>query len=58
MHQKKVNDQVFEIVNKTYEKALDEENIVLSRHEKTRLLLQVTRSVLTEMLKKIDDTNG
>jgi hypothetical protein len=49
------NDRVFEAVHKLFEKSLREENIVLSRPEKNRLLREVLKSVLTDMLKKLDN---
>ena len=51
----KANDRVFEAVQKLFEKSLNEENIVLSRLEKNRLLREVLKSVLTDMLKKLDN---
>jgi hypothetical protein len=50
----RANDQVFEAVQKLFEKSLNEENIVLSRPEKNRLLREVLKSVLTDMLTKLD----
>ena len=51
----KVDDHIFEIVQMAYEKALTAENIILSRTERKRLLSQILRSVLEDMLKKMDD---
>ena len=48
-----VNDQTFEILEKTFEEALKKENIVLSRPERERLLSQVSKLVLEDMLKKL-----
>ena len=50
----KVDDQIFEVVQRAYEKALDEENIVLSRPERKRLLSQILKLVLEDMIKKLD----
>ncbi len=50
----KVNDLVFVAVQKVFEKALNEENIVLSRPEKNHILREVLKSVLTDMLKRLD----
>ncbi|HXD08731.1 MAG TPA: hypothetical protein VN653_01610 [Anaerolineales bacterium] len=51
----KVNDRIFEIVQMAYEEALAAENVVLSRPERKRLLAQILKSVLEDMLKKMDD---
>ena len=50
----KVNDQIFEVVKNAYEKALSQENIVLSRPERMRMLSQIMKMVLEDMIKKID----
>ena len=55
MQSAKVNDQIFETAQKLFEKALASENIVLSRPEKDRLLSEILKSVLTDMLKKLDN---
>ena len=49
-----VNEQILEIIVKAYEKALDEENIVLSRPERKRLLSQITKMLMEDWLKKQD----
>jgi hypothetical protein len=49
----KVNDQIFEVVRQAYEKALFQENVVLSRAERTRLLSQIMKMVLEDMVKKL-----
>jgi hypothetical protein len=51
----RVNDHIFEIVQRAYEEALAKEYIVLSRPERQRMLAQVMRLVLDDMLKKLDD---
>ena len=51
----KANDLVFVAVQKLFDKALNEENILLSRPEKNRMLREVLKSVLTDMLKKLDN---
>ena len=51
---KKVYDQIFEIVQKAYEEALKEENIVLSRPEQKRMLSQILRLMLEDMIQKLD----
>jgi len=49
-----VNEQILEIMTKAYENALYEENIVLSRPERKRLLSQIVKMVLDDLLKKLD----
>jgi len=51
----KVNEQVFEVIQRTFEKTLAEDQLVLSRLEKKRLLAQVLKSVLVEMNRQIDE---
>jgi hypothetical protein len=46
---------IFVAIQNLFEKALNEENIVLSRLEKNRMLREVLKSVLTDMLKKLDN---
>ena len=50
----KVNDQIFEVVQKSFEDALKAENIVLSLPERKRMLSQILKSVLEDMIKKLD----
>lgn len=54
----KVNEQIFEIVMKAYEHALYEENLVLSRPERKRLLSQLTTMVMGDLLKKLDGSSS
>ncbi len=49
-----VNEQIFEIIVKAYEDALNEENVVLSRPERKRLLSQIVKMVMEDILKKLD----
>jgi len=49
-----VTDQVFGILQKAYENALDEENVVLSRPERKRLFAQILKLILEDLLKKLD----
>lgn len=51
----KVYDQIFQVVEKAYEEALKEEDIVLSRAEQRLLLSQIFRLMLEDMLKKLDE---
>jgi len=54
----KVTDQIFEVVLKAYEDALNTENVVLSRPERKRMLSQILRLVLEDMIKKLDDRSS
>ncbi len=49
-----VNEKILEIMIKAYENALYEENIVLSRPERKRLLSQLTTMVMEDLLKKLN----
>ncbi len=49
-----VDEQVSVIFQNAYEKALNEENIVLSRAERKRLLSQIVKMVMEDLLKKFD----
>jgi len=50
----KVNDRIFDAVQKSFEDALRAENIVLSLLERKRMLSQILRSVLENMIKKLE----
>ena len=50
----KVNDQIFQVVQKSFEDTLKLENIVLSLAERKRMLSQILKSVLEDMIKKLD----
>jgi hypothetical protein len=52
----KVNDQIFEIVRKAFEDALNQENVVLSRPERMRLFSQILQSVLEDMVRKLENS--
>ena len=54
----KVDDQIFEVVKQAYEVALNEEGILLSRPERKRLLSQLLKLVLEDMMKKLDHRSG
>ena len=54
----KVKDQIFEVIQVAYEDALQEEHIILSRPERKRMLSQILKSVLEDMLKKLDERTG
>ncbi len=49
-----VNEQMRELMVKAYEKALNEENVALSRPERNRLLSQISKLVMDDLLKKLD----
>ena len=53
----KVNDQIFNVIQKSFEDALKYENIVLSGPEKKRMLAQIMKQVLNDMLSKLDDNS-
>ena len=53
-----VNEQITEIIINVYENALTEENVVLSRPERKRLLSQITKMVMEDILKKIDGSSS
>ena len=55
VQQQQVNDEIFRVVQNAYEQALSKENIVLGRPERTRLFSQILKSVLEDMLKKLEN---
>ena len=52
----KVNDQIFQVVQNAFENALNKENVVLSRPERMRMFSQILKSVLEDMLKRLDNS--
>ena len=50
----RVYDQIFQVVQSAYEDALKAENIVLSHAEQKRMFAQILKSVLEDMIKKLD----
>lgn len=50
-----INNQIIEIVRKSYDDAINAENVELSRTESKRLLSQILRLVLEDLNKKLDD---
>ena len=54
----KVEDQIFQIVQKAYEDALHQENVMLSRPERQRMFAQIMKQVLEDMAKKLDKGAG
>lgn len=49
-----VNERIREIMVKAYENALNEENVVLSRPERKRLLSQIAKMVMEDVLDRLD----
>ncbi|MFN8388630.1 MAG: hypothetical protein U0X92_19725 [Anaerolineales bacterium] len=49
-----VNEKILEMMIKAYENALNDENIVLTRSERKRLLAQIAAMVMEDLLKKLD----
>jgi hypothetical protein len=54
----KIDDQIFEVVKRAYEVALDEEGILLSRPERKRLLSRLLKLLLEDMTRRLDDRSG
>jgi hypothetical protein len=52
----RVNDQIFSVVQRAFEDALRSENVQLASPEKKRMLAQVMKQVLSDMLAKLDDS--
>ena len=50
-----VGNQIFEVLKQFFEKELGKENRPLSRPERLRLLEQVIKMILTDVLGKVDD---
>jgi hypothetical protein len=52
----KIDDQIFELVQKAYEAALKQGNVVvlLPGLEKQRLLAEIMNQVLSDMIQKLD----
>ena len=53
----KVSDQIFLIVQNAFENALQKENVALSRPERKRLFSQILKSVLQDMVNKLDNSS-
>lgn len=49
-----VGDQIFDIVQKLFDRVIQSEHILLARAEKDRLFRQVIKSILTDLLAKLD----
>lgn len=48
------HDQILGILQSSYERALEEENVVLSRPERKRLFGQIVKMLMEDLLKKIE----
>lgn len=55
-----VNDQIFQVVQNAFEKAMNSENpiILLSRPERKRLFSQILKAVLEDMIGKLDSKSS
>jgi hypothetical protein len=55
-----VNDQIFQAVQTAFENVMGSENprVLLSRPERQRLFSQVLKSVLEDMVRKLDERSG
>lgn len=54
MQDLKIDDQIFEVMAKAYDQALRQENVVLSSLELNRMLSQIMKTILEDMVKKLD----
>lgn len=52
----KIQHQILGLIDTTLNKVLAEENIILSRTERKRLLTQVTQDILSDILQKLEST--
>ena len=53
----KIQHQILEKLATSFDAILADENIIVSRTERKRLLTQVTRDILEDMLKKLDNSS-
>jgi hypothetical protein len=53
----KIQHQILEKLATTFDAVLADENIIVSRTERKRLLTQVSRDILEDMLKKLDSSS-
>ena len=53
----RVTDQIFSVVQKAFEESLKMENIPLTSAEKQRMLAQIMKKVLSDMLSKLEDNS-
>ena len=52
--QHKLDDQILTMLQQTFEKEFDKENVALSRPERVRLYQQVAKAILSDVAAKID----
>lgn len=52
--QDEVDNQIFEMLKQFFEKEINKEHMVLSRPERVRLFQQVTKTILTDVIGKIE----
>ena len=45
-----VNDRILSMLKKSYENALDEENVMLARAERKRLFFQIMKMIFSDLL--------
>ncbi len=57
LYSAKIPHQLMEKLATSFDAVLADENIIVSRVERQRLLTQVTRDVLEDMLKKLDSSS-
>ncbi|MCB0196158.1 MAG: hypothetical protein KDJ65_29675 [Anaerolineae bacterium] len=55
MQQKQVDNQIVTMLQQAFEKELTQGNLVLSRSERGRLFQQVSKTILRNVIRKIDD---
>ena len=55
IQQKQVDNQIVEMLQQVFEKELTQGNLVLSRSERGRLFQQVSKTILRNVIRKIDD---
>jgi len=55
MQQHQIDDRIFEMLKQAFEKELGNANVTLSRPERIRLLQQVSKTILDDVLEKIDN---
>jgi hypothetical protein len=53
----KIQHQLFEKLEMLFDSVLADENMIMSRVERQRLLARVTRDVLEDMLKQLDSSS-
>jgi hypothetical protein len=53
----KIQHHILEKLAMSFDAVLADENIIVSRVERKRLLIRVTRDVLEDMLKKLDSSS-